>query len=160
MSKSNITNKKTCSSCLKSIGKYQKWIECNTCHRWYHAKSACVKSFDANVNNAEIDICKLCLDNALPFQSLDDLEYELNITRGRTFSQDDMDRITQLSYNPFQLSINDLELCGISAHPDSSFDIDKIKCDYYLTNEQKRCHHKRQTKKLLFLVTLKYKKCI
>jgi hypothetical protein len=97
---------------------------------------------------------QICLDNALPFQSLDDLEYELKITRGRTFSQDDMDRITQLSFNPFQLSINDLELCGISAHPDSSFDIDKIKCDYYLTNEQKRCHHKRQTKNYFSLLHL------
>jgi hypothetical protein len=93
------------------------------------------------------------LINALPFQSLDDLEYDLNITRGRTFSQDDMDRITQLSFNPFQLS-NDLELCGISAHPDLSFDIDKIKCDYYLTNELKDVITKDKQKNYFSLLHL------
>ena len=64
-----------------------------------------------------------------------------------------MDRITQLSFNPFQLS-NDLELCGISAHPDSSFDIDKIKCDYYLKNELKDVITKDKQKNYFSLLHL------
>jgi hypothetical protein len=78
--------KKKCCTCLKIIGKKQKSIECITCHKWYHAKPACVISLD----NAEIELCKNCIDNVLPFQSLDDLEYELNITKQRNFSQEDI----------------------------------------------------------------------
>ena len=64
-----------------------------------------------------------------------------------------MDRITQLSFNSSQLS-NDLELCGISAHPDSSFDIDKIKCYYYLKNEHKDVITKDKQKNYFSLLHL------
>ena len=74
--------------------------------------------------------------NALPFQSLDDLEYKLNVTKQRNFSQDDMDGLNQLKLNPFQSS-HDLEIFGNCFYSDPFFDMNITRCDYYLPKEFK-----------------------
>ena len=92
--------KKKCCSCLKIIHKAQKAIECLTCAKWFHAVFTCIKSFDPNIGNT-IDMCQKCLDNALPFQMLDDLDYELNLN-GNNLSEESMDRLKHLKFNPFE----------------------------------------------------------
>ena len=66
-----------------------------------------MKTLDTNVlNNWKIEICQICLDDSLPFQSLDDFDYKLNIINNENLSEKDMDRLNQLKYNPFEKSNN------------------------------------------------------
>ena len=47
-----------------------------------------------------------------------------------------MDRLSQLKFNPFQLS-NDIALCGNSETSDTFFNMNQINCNYYLPSEFK-----------------------
>ena len=69
-----------------------------------HACSLGVKSSLA-CQQTEIDVCNSGLSKALPFYSIDDLE--LNFIVGdfnRIPSDEDMDRLTQLKCNPFDIN--------------------------------------------------------
>ena len=91
----------------------------------------------ANVSHGlEIEICQKCLENSLPFQSLDDPGYELTVISQRNLSEVDMDRLSPLKFNPFQLS-NDIALCGNSETLDTFFNMNQINCNYYLPTEFK-----------------------
>jgi hypothetical protein len=50
------------------------------------------------------DLCQHCLANLLPFQSLDDLDYEFTVSNGINISEDEMDRLMHLKFNPFDTS--------------------------------------------------------
>lgn len=132
----NISNncKTKCSSCSKTIGKYQKPIQCSTCEKRFHATPACMKSFDTDTNKELIDLCQKCLDDSLPFQSLDHSELTI-ILNQKNISPSDVDRLNQLKFNPF-LPCNDTALCRNSENPDESiYNANKINCNYYLPDE-------------------------
>ena len=78
--------KTNCSSCLKIIGKTQKSIECLTCGKQFHAVTSCVKSLNTIIGNT-LDTCQKCLTNILPFQTLDDLEYQFTVLNGNNVSE-------------------------------------------------------------------------
>ena len=79
MSKLTNTYKKRCSYCLKTIGKYQKSIECITCHKWFHATATCVK------------LCQKCLENYLPFQLGLSAEFRIFGSKSNIFVQETWD---------------------------------------------------------------------
>ena len=90
----------------------------------------------------------------MPFQSLDDPDYELTVISQRNLSEVDMDRLSQLKFNPFQLS-NDITLCGNSETSDTFFNMNQINCNYYLPSE-----FKEHTINNNLTITFKYKKYI
>jgi hypothetical protein len=51
-------------------------------------------------------MCQKCLANTLPFQTVDDLDYELNILNGNNVSEENMDRLKHLKFNPFDTNNN------------------------------------------------------
>ena len=66
------------------------------------------------------------------------LDYQFTVvTDNEKFSPRDMDRLSQLKYNPFQKN-NDIALNGNSKNLDKSFNINKTSCDYYLPNKFKK----------------------
>ena len=67
--------------------------------------STCIKSFDPNIGNT-IDVCQKCSANTFPFQTVDDLDYELNILNGNNVSEENMDRLKHLKFNPFDTNNN------------------------------------------------------
>ena len=93
-------------SCLKGIQNTQKSTECKTCGNCFHAVSGCLISFEFNeTDNDTIELCQNCLTNALPFQTLDDLEYEFTVLKGSNISETNMDRLRHLKFNPFKKMI-------------------------------------------------------
>ena len=58
-------HKKKCYSCFKIIQETQKYIECLTCEKLFHAVPvfACAKSFDSNTNNTIVNMCQNCLSD-------------------------------------------------------------------------------------------------
>ena len=85
---------------------------------------ACIKPFDSNIGNT-IDVCQICLKNALPSQTLDDLDYEF------VLSKENMDRLNLLKFNPFDTN-NNIALSENNANLDN---LNKINCEYYLPND-------------------------
>ena len=124
----SLNNKKDCSYCLKMIQEKQKQVKCMTCGRRFHVVSFCVKSFDTN-NIAEnsINTCQNCLTYSLPFQTLDDLDYEFTVLNGNNVSEQDIDRLSQLEFNPFDTGSN-IALTENNANLNHS---SKINCEYY-----------------------------
>ena len=107
---SSLNNKKKdCSYCLKMMQEKQKQVKCLTCGRRFHAVSSCVKSFDTNdIAENSINTCQNCLAYSLPFQTFDDLDYEFTVLNGNNYnvSEQDMDRLRQLKFNPFDTNSN------------------------------------------------------
>ena len=124
----NNQNKKCC-SCLKIIRETEKAIECLTCAKWFHAVPTCIKSFDSNIENT-VDVCQKCLANNLPFQTLDDLDYELNVLNGKNVNEENMDRLKQLKFNPFDTNDN-IALSQDNINLDNPT---KIDCEYSRTS--------------------------
>ena len=119
MSTVSTKHKKKCSSCSKPIQKMQKFIECLGCNNLFHAVPACTKSLNLNDSNIipTIDLCQHCLAETLPFQTLDESEYEFTMN-GNNISEDDMDRLRHLKFDTIttlrcpkitQISINRLK---------------------------------------------------
>ena len=95
--------KKVCFTCSTIIGKNKKSINCLTCGGWFHARTACMK-LTLGCQQTEIDICDTCLSNSLPFYSIDDLEFYFIFGNfNQISSEEDMDRLTQLNFNPFNI---------------------------------------------------------
>jgi hypothetical protein len=46
------------------------------------------------------------LTNILPFQTLNDLEYQFTVLNGNNVSEKDMDRSNNLKFNPYDASSN------------------------------------------------------
>jgi hypothetical protein len=84
-----IVNK--CSSCFELIEKQQKHIECLACRKCFHADITCVKSL-SSYTNKNIDICQICLNDTLTFQTLSNEEYELDASKSN-LSEEHMDRL-------------------------------------------------------------------
>ena len=125
--------KKKCFSCFLEISKNHKSINCLTCGGWFHARTSCVKSPLA-CQQTEVDICNMCLSCALPFYSIDDLE--LNFILGdfnRIPSDEDMDRLTQLKFNPFDTNYRISNCPNYESYMSENFD--SLTCDYYLPND-------------------------
>ncbi len=101
----------------------------SACAKWFHAVSTCIKSFDPNIGNT-IDVCQKCVDNTLPFHMLDDLDYELNVLNGNNLSEESMDRLKHLKFNPFET--NNIALSENNANLDKPT---TINCEYYLPND-------------------------
>ena len=78
-------------------------------------------------------MCQKCLANALPFQTLDDLDYEFTVN-GNIVSEEDMDKLRNLKFNPFDAS-NNIALSENNANIDNC---SKINCEYYLPNDFKQ----------------------
>ncbi len=53
-----------------------------------------------------IDLCQNCLAESLPFQTLDDLEFEFTVLKGIIVRKDETDRPRHLKFNPFDTSNN------------------------------------------------------
>ena len=79
-------------------------------------------------------MCQHCLANSLPFQSLDDIEYQFTVSKGINISEEEMDRLMHLKFNPFDTS-NNIALSENNANLDKS---SKINCEYYLPNDFKK----------------------
>ena len=117
------------------IQEKQKQVKCMTCGRRFHAVSPCVKSFDTNdIAKNSINTCQNCLAYSLPFQTLDDLDYEFTVLNGNNVSEQDMDRLRQLKFNPFDTDSN-IALTENNANLNHS---SKINCEYYLPNDFKK----------------------
>ena len=71
----------------------------------------------------------------MPFETLDDHEFaKINQEFGSRLTQNDMDRISQMKFNP--ISCNDkIALCKNKASLDTSFELNEINCNYYLPDE-------------------------
>lgn len=85
---------------------------------------------DQNVRNT-IYLCQKYLADNLTFQTVDDLDYVLNVLNGNNVSEENMDRLKELKFNPFD-SNNIIALSGNKANMDNPI---KIKCEYYLSND-------------------------
>ncbi len=125
----NLTlGKKICSTCYLTIRQNQKSISCLTCGGWFHARTSCIKS-PLTCQQTEIDICNLCLNCALPFYSIDDLELSFILGNfNRIPSDEDMDRLMQLKFNPFDVDNNILN----NQHSER---FDDITCNYFLPSD-------------------------
>ena len=66
----------------------------------------------------------MCLKNALPFQTLDDLDYEYNVLNGNNISKENVARLKLLKFNPFDTN-NNIALSGNNANLDNP---NKINC--------------------------------
>ena len=71
------------------------------------------------------------LTNILPFQTLDDLEYQLTVLNGNNVSEKDMDISNNLKFNPYDAS-NNIALSGNNTNLENS---SKIDCEYYLPSD-------------------------
>jgi hypothetical protein len=76
----------------------------------------------------------ITLEN-LPFSSLLEEEfmnlYDLENQNHQISYDIDMDRLSQLKFNPFQVNSN-IALSGYNDELDTSFDINKVDCNYFL----------------------------
>ena len=176
-----------CSICSRIIRDKQKFIECLTCGRRFHAVPSCVKSFDTNViAKRSINTCQnclddikysnetlaslnifqnfvlfsyvmalfkavvwalifltklrfppgvaiycYCLDDSLPFQKLDDFDYEFTVLKGNNVNDRDMDRLSRLKFNPFDAHSN----IALTSNNENLNYSTKINCEYYLPND-------------------------
>ena len=77
---------------------------------------------------------KLRLAYSLPFQTLDDLDYEFTVLNGNNASEQNMDELRQLKFNPFDTDSN-IALTENNANLSHS---SKINCEYYLPNDFKK----------------------
>ena len=91
-----------------------------------------MKSFDTNViAKRSINTCQNCLDDSLPFQKLDDFDYEFTVLKGNNVNDRDMDRLSRSKFNPFDADSN-IELTSNNENLNYSA---KINCEYYLPND-------------------------
>ena len=68
----------------------------------------------------------------MPFKTLSDNEFAvMNQDVGNRFSQNDMNRLNQLKFNPFGYNDN-IALCDNNTNLDMSLETKNIKCNYYL----------------------------
>ena len=103
-----------------------------TCGRRFHAVPSCVKSCDTNViAKRSINACQNCLDDSLPFQKLDDFDYEFTVLKGNNINDWDMDRLSRLKFKPFDTH-SDIALTSNNKNLNYST---KINCEYYLPND-------------------------
>jgi hypothetical protein len=67
----------------------------------------------------------------MPFHTLSHNEFAtMNQSFGNKLSQDDMDRLNQLKFNPFESSDN-IALNENNTNLDNTLQINKISCNYY-----------------------------
>jgi hypothetical protein len=123
--------KKYCSSCFLKISMDQKSINYLTCGGWFHARTAFLKS-PVTCQQTEIDICNMYLSCSLPFHSIDDLEFHFIFGDfSRVPSDEIMDRLTQLKFNPFHINNNNI---ANAQHFENYMpeNLDDLTCNYYL----------------------------
>ena len=84
---------------------------------------------------------EMCDQNNFAFDSLSNNEFEI-LNSTNKLSQSDMDRLSQMKFNPFQINQN-IALSANNLNLDTSFNTNSIKCDYYLPSE-----FKNQTKNI------------
>ena len=97
----------TCSSCYCLITVNLKNIKCKSCHSTFHLQSRCLKLENNEVLNLhdEIFLCYQCLENSLPFNSLDDVDYDIAINNlNNDLSQRECEKLRNLTFNPFGLN--------------------------------------------------------
>ena len=100
---------------------------------WFHARTSCVKS-PLTCQQTEIDICNLCLNCTLPFYSIDDLELSFFLGNFNHIPSDEvMDKLTQLKFNPFDVGNNIL-------NDQYSEGFNDLTCNYYLPNDFTECN--------------------
>ena len=94
-----------------------------------------MKSFDTNViAKRSINTCQNCLDDSLPFQKLDDFDYEFTVLKGNNVNERDMDRLIHLKFNPFDADSN----IALTSNNENLNYSAKINCEYYLPNDFSR----------------------
>ena len=101
------------------------------------ASQNCAKTHFA-YDAKEIEICHICLNESLPFQSLNDEDYEFTVKNNRHISERERDRLEGLKFNPF----SDLRLADAASllkRNESNLgdlvDNENIDCNYFLPNE-------------------------
>jgi hypothetical protein len=67
------------------------------------------------------------LTNILPFQTLNDLEYQFTVLNGNNVSEKDMDRSNNLKFNPYDASSN----IALSENNTNLENSSKIDGEYY-----------------------------
>ncbi len=79
------------------------------------------------------------MSNALPFQSLSDAEFESFLKASYTMqiSQNDVDKLGQLKFNPFRSNENIVLSDNNNKELDTFFNTNTIVCDYFLPNDFK-----------------------
>ena len=77
-------------------------------------------------------MCQNCLSDTIPFQTLDDLEYEFTVLNGKNISENDMDRLRHLKFNPFDSRFNNIALSENNVNMEKTI---INNCEYYLPND-------------------------
>ena len=99
------------------------------CGRWFHANNVCVKS-PLTCQQTETDLCNICVSDALPFTSVDELYF--NFTFGdftRLPSAEDIDKLMRL--NPF----DDKQSSTDFSNSQILNNFNNITCKYYLPRD-------------------------
>jgi hypothetical protein len=104
------------------------------------------KSFNYSIDNTTTDLCQYCFVNSLPFQSLDDLDYDYCI-KWINISEEEMDRLMHLKLNTFDIC-NNIVLSENKANLNKS---SKINCEYYLPNDFKKQINKENLNNFLMM---------
>ena len=128
---------------LQTIKKNQNSIKCLTCSKWFHAATTCIKSFHNSIDKSTTDFCQICLAKTLPFQALDDLDYEFTVLKGENISEYDMDRLRNLKFNPFDTFSIDDHNVALSENNTYLEESSKIECEYYFPNDLNKQINKR-----------------
>jgi hypothetical protein len=92
----------------------------------------------------------------LPFQNINDYEFETLNDINMAKSYRDMDRLSQLRFNPFETNQN-IALSGNNFNLDLSFNANKIPCDYYLPEDFKKNIENLNAKEKFSLIHLNIK---
>ena len=125
--------------------------KCVMCNKCFHAETSCMISLDTESINADNDICHQCADKALPFRSLTQDEYTESVNPISDLNQNDMDRLNQLKFNPFQYNDN-VALSENNSSLDTYFDLNMLTCNYVLPNEFKNQNSDPEMSKYLSLL--------
>ena len=121
----------TCSTCFRKITIDKSGISCVACGRWFHANNVGVKS-PLTCQQTETDLCNILLSDALPFTSIDELDF--NFTFGdftRLPSAEDMDKLMRLKFNPF----DDKQSSTDFSNSQILDNFNNITCKYYLPKD-------------------------
>lgn len=71
------------------------------------------------------------MDDSLPFQKLDDFDYESTVLKGKNINERGIDRLRHLKFNPFDADSN----IALSSNNENLSYSTKINCEYYLPND-------------------------
>jgi hypothetical protein len=88
--------------------------------------------------------------NILPFQTLDELNYQFTVLNGNNVSEKDMDRLNNLKFNPYLKDTS--SHIALSENNTNLENWSKIDCEYYLPNDFNKQLNKASTNNVNFSI--------